>query len=244
MTQGSATAAIEMTHTAARPLDVGAPAPAFTLSAINRKGVVSLADFRGRQAVMLGFFRGLHCPFCRRQIAQLGTVQPALAALGVETVVVVNTPVERAELYFRYRPTALTLLSDPDCATHAAYGIPRIHFVEGGATQWPHRTRPEDFAAARIDPTGELGAPTHPMEANGVLNRKDGFELTETDNLVFAAHGTQFAGQFLVDAQGIVRWRWTEAPDSPNQLCRFPGADQLIAAARILAGKKATYTTR
>jgi peroxiredoxin len=31
-------------------------------------GEVSLADYRGKRAVLLGFFRGLHCPFCRRQI--------------------------------------------------------------------------------------------------------------------------------------------------------------------------------
>ena len=56
----------------------------------------------------------MHCPFCRRQIAQLGVVQPRLAAEGVETIAVVNTPLERARLYFRYRPTELLLLSDPD----------------------------------------------------------------------------------------------------------------------------------
>lgn len=65
----------------------------------------------------------------------------------------INTPVERAHLYFRYRPTPVTLLGDPECETHRAFA------------------RPEDFAAARIDPTGELGAPTQPMEANTVLNR-------------------------------------------------------------------------
>jgi peroxiredoxin len=97
------------------PIQPGERAPQFSLPAINREGVVSDADYRGR-ALMIGFFRGLHCPFCRRQIAQLGAAQPSLAALGVETVAVINTPVERA--------------------------------------------RPEDFAAARIDPTGELGVPT------------------------------------------------------------------------------------
>jgi len=214
----------------------GERAPELTLPAVNRDGAVSLADFRGRRAVMIGFFRGLHCPFCRRQIAQLGAAQPALAALGVETIAVVNTPLERAQLYFRYRPTPLVLLSDPDCRTHQMFGIPRIELVEPGAgpVQWP-RTRPEDFAAARIDPTGELGVPTQPMEANGALNRKDGFELTAADEAIVAVHAAQFAGQFLVDRGGIVRWRWTEAPTSANELCRFPSAAELIEAARGLA---------
>ena len=219
-----------------KTIQPGEQAPELTLPAVNRDGAVSLADFRGRRAVMIGFFRGLHCPFCRRQIAQLGAAQPELAALGVETIAVINTPLERAQLYFRYRPTPLILLSDPDCRTHRLFGIPRIEFVEPGAgpAKWP-RTRPEDFAAARIDPTGELGAPTQPVEANGVLNRKDGFELTAADEAIVAVHGAQFAGQFLLDRDGIVRWRWTEAPNSPNELCRFPSAAEMIEAARGLA---------
>ena len=68
----------------AQPLHPGDRAPAFTLEAANRDGLVSLADYPPKQAVLLGLFRGLHCPFCRRQVFQLGTVQPALAALGVE----------------------------------------------------------------------------------------------------------------------------------------------------------------
>ena len=96
---------------AERRLAPGEPAPDFALPAINREGRISLEAFRGQQAVMLGFFRGLHCPFCRRQIAQLAATQPRLHALGVETLAVVNTPLERAQLYFRHRPTAVTLLS-------------------------------------------------------------------------------------------------------------------------------------
>ena len=211
----------------------GERAPTFSLPSINRAGLVSSAAYQGRRALMLGFFRGLHCPFCRRQIAQLGGVQPALDALGIETLAVVNTPLERAQLYFRYRPTPVTLLSDPQCETHRAFGIPRIEFLPAGSgpSRWP-RIRPEDFAAARIDPNGELGQPTQPVEANGVLNRRDGFELTAADEAIFAAHGTQFAGQFLIDREGVVRWSWTEAPGSPNELCRFPGAEEMLEAAR------------
>src|SRR5207253_5963226 len=53
------------------PLQPGEPAPGFTLPAANREGgMVSLADLHGRPFV-LGLFRGLHCPFCRRQVRQL-----------------------------------------------------------------------------------------------------------------------------------------------------------------------------
>ena len=92
-----------------RPLQPGETAPAFALATANFDGTVSFADLSGRPFV-IGFFRGLHCPFCRRQLEQLAGVQPTLRAAGVETVAVINTPVERARLYFRHRPTPITLL--------------------------------------------------------------------------------------------------------------------------------------
>ena len=63
-------------------LQPGDPAPAFSLAAVNGEGTVSLADLRGR-SFLIGFFRGLHCPFCRRQVVQLAGVQPALRAAGI-----------------------------------------------------------------------------------------------------------------------------------------------------------------
>jgi peroxiredoxin len=136
------------------PLQPGDPAPAFTLPAANREGSVSLADLRGRP-FLIGLFRGLHCPFCRRQVTQLADIQPALRAEGIETVAVINTPVERARMYFRYRPVPLLLLADPACGTHRAFGVPAVEFLPDGSTeptQWPSRTRMADFEAARVNP--------------------------------------------------------------------------------------------
>lgn len=221
-----------------RPLEPGARAPEFALPAINRDGVVALADFRGRRAALVGLFRGLHCPFCRRQIAELGLAQPALDALGVETIAVINTPVERARLYYRHRPTAAILLGDPECATHRAFGVPELGFAEpGGAAPsvWPRRVRPEDMGAMRIDPTGEIGETVPPLEANERLNAKDGFALEDADRAIYAAHAMQLTGHFLVDRDGIVRWMRSEAA-AAAELCRFPGVNEIVAAARALAG--------
>ena len=91
---------------ASRPLRPGDPAPSVTLPAVNREGQVSLDDYRGHSPVLIALFRGLHCPFCRRQLVQLGTTQEKLKEVGVETMAVVNTPLERARLYFK---TALRL---------------------------------------------------------------------------------------------------------------------------------------
>ncbi|HET9205626.1 MAG TPA: peroxiredoxin-like family protein [Burkholderiaceae bacterium] len=219
------------------PLQPGDPASAFTLPAANREGVVSLSDLRG-QPFLIGFFRGLHCPFCRRQLVQLGAIQPALRALGVETLAVINTPVERARMYYRHRPTPVTLLSDPDCVSHQAFGVPYGEFQPEGSTEpasWPYKATMQQFMAARVNPTGELPEPTQPMEANPVLNAKDGFVMEEVDQAIAASHGTQLAGHFLVDAGGIVRWVEIEARDDPNKLSTFPAPAELLAAASSLA---------
>lgn len=204
-----------------KPARPGDTAPDFSLPAVNQPGTVSLADFRNKTGVLLGLFRGLHCPFCRRQIFHLSGIQETLGGLGIATVAVVNTPRERAELYFRYHPTRLVLLADPDARTHQAFGVPCV-------------VPDETFAAARINPTGELPEPMHPMEANTMLNAKDGFTLTAVDEAIFAAHGTQLAGHFLIDRDGIVRWTSIEAEQGVGDLARFPSATELLAAARSL----------
>jgi hypothetical protein len=72
------------------------------------------------------------------------------------------------------------------------------------------------------------------MKANEILNQKDGFELTATDEAIFAAHGTQLTGHFLVDRLGIVRWAQSEATAPPEELALMPSIPVMIAAARAL----------
>jgi len=220
-----------------RPLQPGDAAPDFSLPAANRDGVTSLAGLRGRP-FLIGFYRGLHCPFCRRQLLQLARVQPALQRLGLETLAVINTPAERARLYFRYRPTPVSLLCDPDCRTHEAFGVPHAQFAagqDGGRFAWPHRSSLAQFEAARINPQGLLAEPMHPMQANDVLNARDGFTPNAVDVAMFERHGTQLVGHFLVDGKGIVAWARVEALETPNDLCTFPDAGQLVDAAGRLA---------
>ena len=219
-----------------RPLQPGEPAPAFSLPAANREGRVSLDDLRGRP-FLIGFYRGLHCPFCRRQVVQLGAMQPALRAAGIETLAVINTPVERARLYFRHRPLPVTLLSDPDCLTHRQFGVPRIEFLPEGSgerPEWPYHASVSEFMDTRIDPTGELEKPLSPLETNAALNAKEGFEMQAADDAILASHATQLVGHFLVDADGIVRWVQLEAPEGPSGIAIFPTPEELTAAAGSL----------
>jgi len=95
-------------------IGVGQEAPQFQLPAADREDIVSLARYRGKFPVLLALFRGLYCPFCRRQIAQLSDVADRLRAVGIETVGVVATAAERARLYLgssrchtRWAPTPI-----------------------------------------------------------------------------------------------------------------------------------------
>jgi len=80
------------------PLKPGEPAPSFTLPIANGVGSVSLADYQGKRPVLLAFFRGLYCAFCRRHIGHLGGTRDKLLAAGVETLAITASPLERARL--------------------------------------------------------------------------------------------------------------------------------------------------
>jgi peroxiredoxin len=200
----------------------GEAAPDFTLPAVMHSGAVSPDDLLRSSAVLLELFRGLHCPFCRRQIAQLSAFHEPFTRLGVTILAVVNTPRERAQLYFRHYPTRVMLLADADARTHRLFGVPSAV--------------PDDaFAAVRINPTSELAVPMHPMEANAVLNGKDGFVMTSVDEEVFAVHGKQLAAHFLIGRDGMVRWANFEAERGVHTVATFPTPAEIVTAVRALS---------
>jgi hypothetical protein len=190
------------------PLGPGDRAPDFTLASANRDGTISLGDFLPKSPVLVGLFRGLHCPFCRRQIFQLGAQQPA-------------------RLYFRYHPTPVVLLADPEARTHRAFAVPSFEVDAVVAAA---------LATTRINPTGELAEPLPPLEANVVLNARDGFELTEADQAIIQGNPAQLAGHFLIDRNGVIRWARVEAVRGLGDIGKFPTPAEILSAARSLAG--------
>ena len=166
---------------------------------------------------------------------QLATTQEKLKALGVETVAVVNTPLERARLYFKYRPARVLLAADPEAETHRAFRVPAGVIVEDeSATSWPESVTMGQLLAVQMNPTGELPAPQNPFAAMEILNKKDGFEPTEIDHQIATAHGTQMTGHFLIDRDGIIRWLQIEAGERIGDLSKFPSDEEIVAAARKL----------
>ena len=166
---------------------------------------------------------------------QLGTTQDKLKAVGVETMAVVNTPLERARLYFKYRPARVLLAADPEAETHRAFRVPAGVVVEDeSATSWPESATMGQLLAVQMNPTGELPVPQNPFAAMETLNKRDGFEPTETDQQIAAAHGTQMTGHFLIGRDGIIRWLQIEAAERIGDLSKFPTDEEIVAAARAL----------
>jgi peroxiredoxin len=208
---------------ATQPITPGMTAPDFSLPAVEREAKVSLADYRGRHPLLLAVFRGLWCPFCRRAIADLGTVTDRLRALGVETLAVVATDVDNARLYFKHRPTKVPLAADPDCTVHRAYGVPKAPMNEETMAA---------LAATKVNPTGELREPLPIVQAAQALDELTGFKPSTTDGKDFERQAGQLKGQFLIDREGIVRWVNIEAARGLEGFGKFPTADELVHAAR------------
>lgn len=206
-----------------RPLQPGDRAPNIVLDAISREGKIALDDFRGRSPLLIGLFRGLHCAFCRRNVAAMAQLEPALRERGVECLAVVNTPVERARLYFRYHPAPdLLAASDPERASHRAFGLREVGM--------------DKVMGLRIHLPDELPEPMDPMAMDEFLNKKEGYEITEADQQMMASAKELLVGQFLIDRGGIVRWSFTEGlEDGPDITFKTPNPEELMSAASQVA---------
>src|SRR5258707_15696647 len=181
-----------------RTLQPGDVAPNVVLDAVTRLGKVAVDDYRGRTPVLIGIFRGLHCPYCRRHIAALAQLEPALREKGIDMLTVVNTPVERARLYFRYHPMPnLLAAADPERESHRAFGLPNPELTQG-ESDWPRKVAISQMMAMRINVTGELPEPLDPMAAADALNKMDGYEITEADRQMKATGLAQLVGELLL----------------------------------------------
>ena len=99
---------------------------------------------------------------------------------------------------------------------------------------WPYQTTFDEFMSHRINPTGELPEAVNPFESNDLLNARDGFQPTPEDVAVRERHGTLLIGHFLIDRDGIIRWRFLEGEATPADIGRLPTPDQIVAAARTV----------
>jgi len=205
----------------------GEPAPDFALPAVAGTETVSLGDYRGRSPLFLALMVGLWCPFCRRQLVQLGTFEGKLKALGVESLAIVATAPENARLYFKFRPTRLRLASDPDLTTHRAYRVPKPE---------PTPAMMEQMQTTRVNPTGELPEPLPIAEAAKVLQELDGYVNTPADQGDVERQWPQLKALFMIDRDGIVRWVDIEcSAEGLAGIGKLPSENVILDAARACA---------
>jgi hypothetical protein len=197
---------------------------------ITYPGQVSIDEFRGDKPLLIGLFRGLHCPFCRRHIATQAELDKTLRDRGIECLTVVNTPADRARLYLRYHPVAdLIAAADPERASYRAFGLPNLEFTET-ETRWPYKIGMDVLTQARVK-LADVNDPVNAMEAAELLNPKDGYEITEADERMMATGRGQLFGQFLIDREGIVRWTFTEVPGNGERVFAKADPRELMSAA-------------
>ncbi|MBY4606939.1 AhpC/TSA family protein [Rhizobium sp. 9T] len=218
-----------------RPLQPGDRAPNVVLDAITRQGKIAIDDFRGQKPLLVGLFRGLHCPFCRRQIAAMAELTDALQEKGIDSLTVVNTPIERARLYFRYHPLPnLLAASDPERVSHRAFGLPRLQFTET-ENEWPHKVSMDTVMSMRVDMPGELPEPMNPIAAMEFLDKADGYEMTDDDKRMISPGEGQLVGEFLLDRDGVVRWCFTEVEEAGRHMFGVPAPREVMSAASNMA---------
>jgi peroxiredoxin len=213
-----------------KPLQPGDRAPNVVLDAITREGKVAIDDFRGQKPVLVGLFRGLHCPFCRRQIAAMAELAGDLKQKGVDSLTVVNTPINRARLYFRYHPIpSMLAASDPERVSHRAFGLPNLIFTDQ-ETSWPRQVNMDQVKAIKVDQP-YLPGPMDVFSAIEYLDKTDQYEHTDEDQQAMAGGYGQLVGQFLLDRDGVVRWAFTEYPDNGRHMFDAPTRQEVMSAA-------------
>ena len=101
---------------------VGRPAPEFKLASA-QGGEVGPQDFRGAKRVVLWFSKGLFCPFCRRNMAQLALRYREIQALQAEVLQVTHNTLDEARGYLKHYPIKFPYLCDAERTAHDRYGV-------------------------------------------------------------------------------------------------------------------------
>ena len=177
---------------------VGRAAPEFRLASA-QGGEVGPQDFRGAKRVVLWFSKGLFCPFCRRNMAQLGLRYPEIQALQAEILQVTHNTLDEARGYLKHYPMKFPYLCDAERTAHDRYGVELGSINLGG------------FLAS--------GAA---VMADFVLKG----ETTPAPIPYFKRYAGRDTAQavFIVDREGVVRAEHRLGPNAP-----LPSASELVS---------------
>lgn len=78
------------------PLIPNKPVPTLDLN-LSGGGRFSLTSEQARHFAMMVFYRGLHCPICRRYLSELESLLPEFEKRGVAVVAASSDPLDRAD---------------------------------------------------------------------------------------------------------------------------------------------------
>jgi peroxiredoxin len=192
-------------------VDVGHVAPSFRLPS-GQGPEVGPEDYRGRHNVIVWFTKGMACAFCRTQMAQLRRGYSTLRDLNAEILQVTPTTPERARFYASRFPIPYPYLSDPDYRVRRAWGLE----VRSHSLAWYARTL---VSGLRLpEPPTDFGkVPGSVSEIPALLADED-------------------MGFFILDRDGVVRYRLVGAYAGSEGTRPIPSNDEIAAELRRLAG--------
>lgn len=110
---------------ATNSLDVGMIPPSFELLNVTDGKSIKLADYRGKQPVILAFTRIFtekqYCPFCFPHIKALNENYEEFTQRGAEVLMISSTDRSQSQIVVRDLGLKMPLLSDPSCQVFRAY---------------------------------------------------------------------------------------------------------------------------
>ena len=114
-------------------IETGAPAPAFALD--GNTGRVNLADYTGKQNVVLFFMREFNCAVCRGHAAHLARIYSALQADNTTVLVIGGGETAKAASLAQTYKLPFPVLADLDRAVYASFGLDKaLGMIQRSAT--------------------------------------------------------------------------------------------------------------
>jgi len=138
----AASPAIAASPEEAKPIAVGTHAAGATLTDMDGRKF-DLAQAFAEKPTVLVFYRGSWCPFCNRQLAALGELEPKLVALGYQIIAISPDTAEGLKKMAGKNHLTYRLLSDRAMVASSAYGVA---FRMPAATEKSYREHGVDLA--------------------------------------------------------------------------------------------------
>lgn len=113
------------------PIDVGDPAPDFTATTADGQ-TISLADFKGRQAVVLFFYPKDNSPICTAEACSFRDAYEDFLKLGAAVIGVSSDSAESHREFAASQRLPYPLIPDEHDQLRQRFGVPNTIFVVPG----------------------------------------------------------------------------------------------------------------